>query len=46
MSVPSEAPGTMGPEGAVKAGQFGTKASSFSGKSTLRAPQNYRLFSK
>lgn len=43
--VDGDTPGSMGPEGAVKAGEFGSKGSSFSGKSTLRAPQNYRLFS-
>ena len=36
--------GSMGREGAVMAGEFGNKSTTMTGKSTLRAPQNYRLF--
>lgn len=39
-------PGSMGPEGAVEPGKFGGKGATQFGKTTLRAPQNYRTFSK
>lgn len=39
-------PGRMGLEGAVSPGSDGKKSSTGFGKSTLRAPQNYRIFEK
>ena len=38
-------PGRMGPSGSASPGQYGEKSTTGFGKSTLRAPQNYRLFS-
>jgi hypothetical protein len=39
-----EAPGSMAASGRVTPGQFQKKETTGFGKSTLRAPQNYRLF--
>lgn len=45
-AMASEAPGSMGSEGSVTPGSYGSKGTTMSGKETLRAPQNYRLFSR
>lgn len=42
----ADPPGRMGPEGRVAPGEFQKRSTSGFGKSTLRAPQNYRLFGK